>query len=201
MILDIVQTVINFSNLKNQIRCSQMDKYVYDNLYIYSLNTKYGMSQEIIEKRIFCKMEKLYCYGNDKINNISHLKKTLRVLKCGGDCGISQKDILGLQCIEKLDCVNNYKINSVNHLNKTLRALSCGSSGIDQKGISKLKYLEKIYCSKKIDNLSHLKNTLKILNCSGNCEINQEAILELNHIEKLDCSENKKIDNVNHLIA
>jgi len=68
-------------------------------------------------------------------------------------------------------------------------------------GISKLKYIEKLHCSDncKIDNVNHLKNTLKILNCSYTCGIDQNGISELQYIEEIYCSNNNKINNVNHL--
>ena len=83
----------------------------------------------------------------------------------------------------------------------TLKILYCSENcEIDQNGISQLN-LMKLYAhnNEKIKNVNHMKNTLKILNCSGsNCAIDQNGISELNLI-KLYASENNKIKNVNHM--
>ena len=65
---------------------------------------------------------------------------------------------------------------------------------------NKNKYVEKLYAldNKKIKNVNHIKNTLKILNCSHASKIDQNSISELNLIE-LNTTNNKKIENVNHM--
>ena len=52
--------------------------------------------------------------------------------------------------------------------------------------------------NEKIKNVNHLSK-LKILDCSGDCGIDQEGIKDLQLIEKLYAINNNKIKNVNHL--
>ena len=239
MILDIVQIIVNYSILKNQIVCLQINSYTYNNLYVYSLENIPNIDQKIIEKKMFCRLHNLNCFNNNKINNVDHLVNTLEILNCGGDCGIDQTHISKLKNIKELHCSDNNKINNVNHLANTLEILSCesstplnllakilfdsviryasgdhlllsskipnepfyGTSRIDQEGISRLKHIKKLYCrnNKNINNVNHLKQTLKVLDCSLNCGIGQEGISQLLYIKKLNCIGNKKINDASHL--
>ena len=148
MILDIVQTIINYGKLENQIKLSQINKHMYGSLYVLSVWSD-KVNQQIIEKRIFSKLKKLKCGGNKKIRNVNHLKNTLKILHCQEYCGIDQNGISELQFIEHLDCNFNSKINNVNHLKNTLKVLKCGgnSCGVNQDGISELEYVEELDCS------------------------------------------------------
>ena len=106
-------------------------------------------------------------------------------------------------------------------MKKTLKILDCGyESGIDQNGISDgVKYnftpshgffqeqkkpselnLIELYVTNniKIQNVNHMKKTLKKLYCCNESGIDQNGILELNLIE-LFMSGNEKIKNVNHM--
>ena len=60
---------------------------------------------------------KLNAIGNEKIKNVNHMKKTLKILNCVGYCGIDQNGISELNLIE-LDVFGNAKINNVNHNEK-----------------------------------------------------------------------------------
>jgi len=99
MVIDILQTIIDYSNLKDQIHCIKMDKYIYGNLYIYQLDAyKYPIDQDIIEKKYFRKLRKLNCSDNRYITSIKHLSNTLEVLDCSNRsgnsyCAIGQNDI------------------------------------------------------------------------------------------------------------
>ena len=104
--------------------------------------------------------------------------------------------------LKMLNCYDNKEIYDVNHLKNTLKILICfGTCGIDQSGISDLRYIEKLCCdcNNKINNVNHLKNTLKILYCSENCGIDQNGISELQYVEELRCSKNNKIYDASHL--
>ena len=52
--------------------------------------------------------------------------------------------------------------------------------------------------NEKIINVNHLTK-LKILDCYGDCGIDQEGSKDLQFIEELFAYDNKKIKNVNHL--
>jgi len=131
MIVDIIQNIINYSDLRSQIKCSQIDSNTNNLLYIYSLNTRQTkINQKILEKKIFSRLKKLVCFQNETINDSHHLKDTLVELDCSGyypddhDCGIDQKGICELKYIKKLNCGDVHKINNVNHLKNTLVSLS-----------------------------------------------------------------------------
>lgn len=98
MITDILQTIINRCALRAQIKCIKIDKYVYDNTYIYELDTygkphfpeysEHKIDQKIIEQKKFSRLRKLSCRHNIEINNVDHLAESLEELDCGGRCAI-----------------------------------------------------------------------------------------------------------------
>jgi len=134
MILDIVQTIINYSgNLADQLCCMQIDSHLYNNIYIYQLDAHFGhdmyhITQNVINQKKFCELKYLNCNGNSHIKNVNHLAKTLEILYCGyiedKMSGIDQKGISELEKIKVLNCSLNNKITDVNHLSKTLVSLS-----------------------------------------------------------------------------
>lgn len=160
MIIDILQIIINYSHIRDQIKCMTIDTHLYQNINIYSLkhNVDLNLSQNVIEQRKFRKLKKLSCGMNKKIYDVNHLADTLKILKCPGYCGIDQNGISQLKCLEILHCMYNYKIYDVNHLENTLKELFCngGCCGIDQSGISKLRHLRiiKYEHNKKINNIN-----------------------------------------------
>ena len=85
----------------------------------------------------------------------------------------------------------------------TLAELNCSSKycGIDQKGISKLKYIKKLDCGDNpyINDISHIAHIIEDLDCSGDCGLKQHNILGLKKIEKINCESNGEIVDVNHL--
>ena len=70
--------------------------------------------------------------------------------------------------------------------------------GIDQKGISNLKVLQKLNAdnNSKITDVNHLQYTLTELNCRWDCGIDQKGISYLKALQKLDACGNYKITNV-----
>lgn len=176
MILDIIQTIINWSKLNDQLKCSMIDKYMYNHINIYKLNVPKNMTRDIFMQKKYSKLKILLCNGNHDLCNITHLSNTLIELNCSGRYSkINQHNISELKILEKLECPSNINITNVNHLKKTLKFLDCGGNmcGIDQYGISELESLEELYCSSndKINNVNHLRNTLTKLYCSGEeCE-------------------------------
>jgi len=226
MILDIIQTIVNYgSSLPDQLCCMQIDSYCYNNIYIYKLDahfsySRYNVTQKVIKQNKFNRLEYLDCSGNADIKNINHLAKTLNTLHCRSIVsdvgqqikisGIGQTSISKLEKIKILDCSFNEKISDVNHLSETLEELYCcmysvggnggGNEGISQNGISKLK-LKLLDCSNNYDiyDISHMADTLEKLICGGNTSINQTSITPLTKLKKLDCSCNSNITDVNHL--
>lgn len=203
MIIDILQPVVNFSELKNQINLMQMNKHTYNDIYIYSLICTKKMDNNIIRQKKFCKLRTL-CVTNDKVECLNHLSNTLSKLDCSGYyCGVNQDGIMNLKNLETLRCSQNEKIHSVNHLANVLSELCCCGSecGIDQNGIMNLKSLKTLCCAsnKKIRSVNHLSETLLDLNCSMDCGIDQSGIQNVTKLKILDCSNNEKIEDVNHL--
>lgn len=203
MISDILQSIINYNELKYQIRCMGLNKYSNQNTYIYSLMCDRYMDQAILEKHIFSRLKKLNCCGCTDITSVNHLSETLEVLDCSGSqCGVNQNGISQLNKLKILFCGQNYKINNVKESCNTLTELHCGwECGINQTGINQLHKLKKLYCNgnTKIIDVNHLKNVLEELECCWDCGIEQKGISDLCNLRKIDCSGNQKIDDLNHL--
>ena len=223
MIIDIIQTIINYCRLSNQIKCTKIDRYVYDNIYIYSLrgnnsrSTKinhsnshyiYKMTQEIIEQKRYSRLiylcfDNVLCLGrcNEKIVNLNHLADTLEYLSCPWNCGVNQVGISELKKIKVLLCGSNEKINNIGHFADTLEILCCaGMCGIGQNSIYELKKLKvlKFHCNNKIYDVNHLSDTLVELECGGAKNL-QKGILELKKLKILNFHGNSYINNVNRL--
>lgn len=161
MIIDIIQNIADACHLNNQICISQMNRSIYDNIFIRKLNISMSViNQQIIEQHKFSRLVFLKCDSSPNIYDVNHLANSLQELYCSGTCGINQNGITELKKIRILDCSKNKKIIDVNHLNVTLKELYCGyGSGVQQIGISLLKELEYLNCSfnKNIISVSHLK--------------------------------------------
>ena len=199
----------------------QLDKYIYDNTYIYSLVTTIFMDQCILEQNKFSRLERIDCYGNSRITSMNHLANSLRVLDIGGEkCGVAQNGISELKVLRELLCDNNSNVYDVNHMSGTLEKLyCCGTSGITENGISNLK-IKVLACSdnEKIKNVkgkkiffpfnprplrwsrvNYLGNTLEELYCSvwyKENGVTQEGISELKKLQVLKCNDNCFVNNV-----
>lgn len=217
MIIDIVQAIINQSDkLLNQIRCMKINKYVYENTYIYKLcgenshnsHRIYKITQKVIEQKKYCRLVYLDFDNRNHLGNcnkevidINHLADTLEYLNCPWDCGICQTGISKLKKIKTLLCGSNKKIDNVGHIADTLEVLECsGLCGIGQDSISKLKKLRILdfYCNSKITDVNHLADTLTELKC-GRSEMHQKGISELKNIKILEFHNNRYIYDANHL--
>lgn len=202
MITDILQTVTNFSRLKNQIICMKMDSYSYINIYIYHLKCYKNMDQNTIMQQKYSKLKTLNCNKNVKITSVNHLSDTLEELYCDNS-GVDQSGISQLKYLKFFSCNYNGKVNNINHLSDTLEKLYCGGidCGIDQYGISHLKKIKTLYCkdNAKINDINHLGKTLLRLDCSGSSAICQNGISGLTCLVAIFCEDNKNIKNLNHL--
>lgn len=180
MILDVLQTIINYSNLTSQIICTELNNFTHHNIYIYYLDcTKKDISQRTIEQNKFKKLKTLSCQQNEKICNVNHLKN-LETFYCNSV--IDQFGISSLKNLKILHCDYNKKINNMNHLANTLEVLYCRyCCGIDQNGICHLKNLKKLMCDQNtnIKSVSHLSNSLEELSCKSRSGIDQNGIFNL----------------------
>lgn len=224
MIIDIVQTIINFGKLVDQISAVEVNKYVYCNSYIYSLDASFdcNIDQKIIEQEKFRRLWKLNCSCNENIFSVNHLADSLLELYCSSEenefwmyrqyyeseilknSGICQEGISELKKLKKLRCSGNRYIYNVNHLADTLEDLDCGGDecNISDSGICELKNLKILRCDYNfnIKNLDIFGHTLEILECRGGCcGIYQDGIANLKKVKKLYCCFNPNIVNVNHL--
>ena len=204
MIVDLFQEIVGYLKLKDQLKCMMIDKYLYNNIYIYLLECPSEMDQDILEQTKFRKLKILKCHDNERIYSVNHLADTLIKLNCCWKSNIDQDGISQLKLLKILKCDDNRKIHSVNHLANTLIELNCSyDSKIDQHGISQLKLLNilKCYDNRKIYSVNHLANILTELDCGGESKINQNGICRLKSIKILKCDLNGRINDVNHLVA
>src|ERR1700761_9025583 len=93
---------------------------------------------------------------------------------------------------------NNLLIVDLYNINENIRSL------LNDKILkqSKYKHVTKLNASdnKKIKEVSQMASTLKILNASYNCGIDQNSIKDL-HLTKLDASGNEKIKDVSQMAS
>ena len=172
--LDVVQIICDFCDLKTQINLINTCKEYEENLQIIKLTCTDGINQqvtqEILQQKKFSQLRYLNASNNMKITNVNHLKNTLILLNCSGNCEIAQEGINELRKLQILNACDNQKITNVNHLKDTLIELDCCGNicGIYQKGINELRKLQKLKasCNEKITNVNHLKDTLIELDCN-----------------------------------
>lgn len=129
MIVDIVQSVVDCGVLKANITLCQLNKYTYENIYIYYTHNKdydyFEMDQDIMKQKKFSRIKKLCMSDNDNIYNVNHLSGTLTSLDCSDQCGINQNGISQLKNINALNIYNNKYIYDIIFLNKNLKKLTC----------------------------------------------------------------------------
>lgn len=113
MIIDIIQSIIDYGQqLINKIRCMKINKYVYDNTYIFQIdkcyNYCYRYDQQVIKQKKFSKLRTFNCsniYNIHNIYNLNHLADTLHNLYCDGEyCGIHQG------CISELKKIKSFEL-------------------------------------------------------------------------------------------
>ena len=130
MILDILQTIINFNKLENQLKYTEINVLLHENLKIYTLsfkniydiNTFTKLDQKIIEQKKYNNL-KILRSELSHITDVNHLCDTLEVLSCTKVSDIDQNGIKDLKKLRKLICNANPKLNNVNHLCDTLEKL------------------------------------------------------------------------------
>src|ERR1700761_5869035 len=93
---------------------------------------------------------------------------------------------------------NNLLITDLYNINNNVRS-SLSDKILKQ---SKYKHLTELYAfgNKKIKDVSQMASTLKILNASYNCGINQNGIKDL-HLTELNASGNEKIKDVSQMAS
>ena len=70
MIYDILQTVVDYGKLTNQIKLMKMDSYIYNNIHIHKVLDSHNLTQKILEQKKFSKLRVLNCDDNDTITNV-----------------------------------------------------------------------------------------------------------------------------------
>lgn len=201
--------IYNLNHMKDSLKILICGHYIpYKKRIYYCLspwilyeNTNPFESKEILRQlniigdKVICELRLniLITFNSKNIKNINHMKKSLRILDCGGDmCNIDQNGISELSLIE-LNAYNNSKIKDVNHMGKTLKILDCGTNcGIDQNRILKVHLIElNASSNSKIKDVNRMEKSLKILGCSLNCGISQKDIIKLK-LEQINTRYNDK---------
>ena len=101
MIVDILQTIINYCPLKNQLMCMEINTHTYNNLYVYAIDHKHTnnmskMDQKIIEQKKYSRL-KILKSEDSCVTDVNHLCNTLETLICGYDSRIDQNGIKDLK--------------------------------------------------------------------------------------------------------
>ena len=155
--------------------------------------------------------------NGDIIKKYPHIKK----LYAGGNCGINDDSLVGLNLVE-LNARGNSKIKKINHMtnlrildascnyriyDENLFGLNCGIDDDSLVGLNLVKLNAR--GNSKIKKINHMTN-LRILNASGDCRIDHENLIGLNcgidddslvglNLVKLNASWNPKIKKINHM--
>src|SRR5439155_2776860 len=106
--LDLLKLIFNKLDFLSQIRFRQICKFYYNNLQIidlYNIDYKYRilLNDKILKNYSYT--EYLNASHMENIKNINHMKN-LKILDCGWNFSISDKDIIDLNLIE-LNISNN----------------------------------------------------------------------------------------------
>lgn len=204
MILDIIQNITDYWHLKDQITCTQINSYTYDNIFIYKIGNmptgidgqkkQYKLNQSIIEQKKFNRLKVLKCCAVGDVKDVNHLADTLVELECSYWCGIDNDGVCKLKKLKKIDCSWNQKIYDLSHVADTLEVLFCrGKCGINQVSILKFENIKILDCSdnSKIYDVNHLYNTLKVLKCKSVSCIDMNGVSKLkNKLDKFVCDNN-----------
>ena len=139
--INLIQNILNFSDLKTQIKLCSLCQENYYFLKIFKLNAlnDLNITQKIIEQDKFNKLRELDINNNKNINDVNFAKNTLEKLNASEKyCGITQNGIQELIKLKYLNISNNDKINNVNFAKFTLEFLDISgeNSGITQKVIN-----------------------------------------------------------------
>src|SRR6185312_10005428 len=101
--IDIINLIFDLLDLKSQINFHSINKFCNSNLFIrdlYNINKySYILTNKILSQRKFESVNKLYLYADKKVSDISFMKN-LTKLNIGGNCGVDQKGIEGLNLVE-----------------------------------------------------------------------------------------------------
>lgn len=126
-----------------------------------------------------------------------HTEATLYVYKLHSEY-IKQKTLHHhkFSKLRSLNINDNKNINNLDHLAETLVELYCARSCINQKTITKLKFLRILHGNAYINDVSHMCGYIEDI---SNCNINQEQLNKLHKISKLSISYNPYVVDLSHL--
>jgi len=80
MIIDLLQNIVDYSSLQNQIKCAKLDTYTNENILIYKLTDHKKINQNVLEHRIFSKLKILKLRLEYNMKDVYHLSETLEKL-------------------------------------------------------------------------------------------------------------------------
>lgn len=190
MIIDIIQIVVNYSSIKNQICITMMAISPCIELYIYELcednsfpSIYNKITNEIIKQKKFSRLVKICCGKYMNINNVDHLSETLLVFHPNK---AFRNHYVNLNKLVELN-VERIGGTIIHRSYDTIKILYCGYNSIGNVELCKYKFIKELYCKNAlfITNIGHLKNTLEVLDCSGFCGIDKNEINKLCVLNKL----------------
>jgi len=196
MIIELIQNILNYSESIDQINCIQIDKYIYDNSYIFRLcdlgECTKNLDQDIIRQRKYSKLVALDCQYSTKLYDLDHVCGTLEELVCGNS--IEQSGIMNLKKLKKISCVNNIRINNLNHLKETLEDVDCSAS----PPITSYEPNNDMNWMNNMSGMSNMMNNMNQKTKYYHNTICQTGIAKLKKIKKLNHSYNSNIVSLEH---
>ena len=200
--------IVDLLDIKLQVRLIQLCKTIKDKIFITDLcNIDYNLKRKLTR---------------DIIKKYPNIKK----LYAGGNCGIDDDSLVGLNLVE-LNACGNKKIKKINHMtnlrildasgyfwthNDIFVEFNCGIMDDDLVGLNLVKL--NVSLNPKIKKINHMTN-LRILDASGDFRIEEDdSLVRLNcgidddslvstlgglNLVKLNASWNPKIKKINHM--
>lgn len=216
MIIDILQQICDFADIHNQITLIGIDKLIYRNIFIRKINKKesFFLIEPYLKKEIICdhtrklktsvlkqkkfsKLASLYFrYADIDLTRLMICKTTLTSLDFQFTPNLKYrkslnkiKNLYGVEFrmnLSNIDCANMVSF----------------AGEVEQTTLNKfmnLQYLDvrNKHSGLELSSLYNIKNTLTTLICIGKFNpIDQKILNELNVLRYLDCTENRKINNI-----
>src|SRR5690606_8268728 len=113
---DLLQIIVNFSDIKESLFVCRLNRETYEKIKIHYLNElSKKITDNILGQKKYYHLISLNLSNNSQITNVNHMTNLKILHASGGDCGIDNKGIGKLNLIE-LHANGNIKITNVNHM-------------------------------------------------------------------------------------
>lgn len=98
--IDLLQIIVDFSNIKESLSMCRLNKYTYNKIKIYYLDESHNnVTDDILRQKKYSHLIGLDLNYNFQVKNINHLTN-LKILYACGSCGIDNEGISKLNLIE-----------------------------------------------------------------------------------------------------